>query len=146
MVGIVRRLKNNESIEEWYNTSKSVKENLNFAKENNIKVSRATLFRFCERNNINTKGNNKQQTTQTHNTMEESTQQTPIIELNKTQLTPQQIEETIKNTYQSLEEFENDFEELEQHYKPILQNDRVSNYSTRWLELLQYYQSLKITA
>lgn len=54
---MVRRIKNDEKIGEWYDISKSVKENLIFAKENNVKVSRATLFRFCERNNINTKGN-----------------------------------------------------------------------------------------
>lgn len=146
MVGIVRRLKNDENIGVWYDISKSVKENLIFAKENNIKVSRATLFRFCERNNINTKVNDKQQTKQTPNIMEESTEEKPIYELNKTQPTPQQIEETIKNTYHSLDEFENDFEELKQQYKPILEKERVSNYSNRWLELLQYYQSLKITA
>lgn len=54
---MVRRLKNDEKIGEWYDVNKSVKDNLEYAKENNIKVSRATLFRFCERNGINTKGN-----------------------------------------------------------------------------------------
>lgn len=75
MVGIVRRLKNNESIGAWYNVNKSVKENLNYAKENNIKVSQKTLYRFCERNGIDTKGEK-----------EESTQQKTIYELNKTTL------------------------------------------------------------
>lgn len=143
MVGIVRRLKNNESIGVWYDVSKSVKDNLEYAMSNQIKVSRATLFRFCERNGINTKGEKKEPTP---TLKEESTQQKPIYELNNEQLTPQEIEDIIKNTYHSLDEFENDFEELKQQYKPILEKDRVSNYSNRWLELLKYYQSMKLTA
>lgn len=143
MVGIVRRLKNNESIEEWYDISKSVKENLNYAKENNIKVSQKTLYRFCDRNGINTKGEKKEPTP---TLKEESTQEKPIYELNNEPLTPQEIEETIKNTYKSLEEFEDNFEDIKDNCKTILEKERVSNYSNKWLELLKHYQALKITA
>lgn len=128
---MVRRKKNDESIGIWYDISKSLKDNLEYAKENNIKVSRRTLYNFCDRNGINTKGNDKEQTKQTPNIMEESTQE---------------IEETIKNTYKSIEEFENNFEDLKNQFKPILEKERVSNYSNKWLELLKHYQALKITA
>lgn len=127
---MVRRKKNDENIGGWYDISKSVKENLNYAKENGIKISRRTLYNFCDRNGISTKGNDKQ----TPNIMEESTQQTPI--------TPQQIEDIIKNTYHSLDEFEDNFEDIKDKYKLILEKDRVSNYSNKWLELLKHYQAL----
>lgn len=59
---IMYKLCNDLSILAWYNVNKSVKENLNYAKENNIKVSRTTLYNFCDRNGINPKGNNKLKT------------------------------------------------------------------------------------
>lgn len=139
---VVRRKKNDESIGQWYDISKSLTENLNYAKENNIKIGKTKLYEWVKENGIDTKGNDKQ----TPNIMEESTEQKPIYELNKTQLTPQEIEETIKNTYHSLDEFENDFEDLKNQFKPILEKERVTNYSNKWLELLKHYQSLKITA
>lgn len=83
MVGIVRRLKNNESIGEWYDVSKSVKDNLEYANENGIKVSQKTLYRFCERNGIDTKGENKEIIPTLR---KESTKQKTIYELNKTTL------------------------------------------------------------
>lgn len=143
MVGIVRRIKNNESIGIWYDISKSVKDNLEYAKENNIKVSQKTLYRFCERNGINTKGEKKEPTP---TLKEESTEQKPIYQLNKTTLTPQQIEGRIKETYSNYMEFEYDYEKIKKQYKSILEKDKLSNNSTRWLELLKYYQSIKITA
>lgn len=147
---VVRKKKNDESIGQWYDISKSLKENLEFAKENNIKVSRRTLYNFCERNGINTKGEKKEHETNTpqntHNTMEESTQEKPIYELNKTQPTPQQIEDIIKNTYHSLEEFENNFDVIEKDLKSILNKDRINSYQSRWMQILMYYHTLKTTA
>lgn len=140
---VVRKIKNDANIGEWYDVSKALKENLEFAMNNNIKVSRRTLYNFCDRNSINTKGEKKEPTP---TLKEESTEEKPIYELNNEPLTPQEIEDIIKNTYHSLEEFENDFEEIKENYKLILEKDRVSNYSNRWLELLKRYQELKITA
>lgn len=47
---------NHAKIGEWYDVSESVGKNLKFAKENNIKVCRNTLKRFCKEMGINPKG------------------------------------------------------------------------------------------
>ena len=47
---------NHAKIGEWYDVSISVGKNLKFAKENDIKVCRNTLKRFCMENGINPKG------------------------------------------------------------------------------------------
>lgn len=47
---------NHAKIGEWYDTSQSVGKNLKFAKENNIKVCRNTLKKFCVENGISIKG------------------------------------------------------------------------------------------
>jgi len=54
---IVRKQLNYESIGSWYDCLKSVKENLIWAKDNNIKVSRRTLYNFCKDNMIDTNPN-----------------------------------------------------------------------------------------
>lgn len=54
---IVRKQLNYESIGSWYDCLKSVKENLIWAKENNIKVSMKTLYRFCKDNEVSTNPN-----------------------------------------------------------------------------------------
>ena len=51
---IVQKLLNYDSIREWYDVSLSVTENLQYAKEHEIKVSKRTLIRFCKDNDINT--------------------------------------------------------------------------------------------
>lgn len=50
----VQKMLNYDSIREWYDVSLSVAENLKYARDNDIKVSRRTLIRFCHENNINT--------------------------------------------------------------------------------------------
>lgn len=54
---IVRKQLNYESIGSWYNCLKSVKENLIWANDNKIKVSRRTLYNFCKDNMIDTNPN-----------------------------------------------------------------------------------------
>lgn len=49
---VVKKL-NHESIGEWYDCSKSISQNLEWAQQNNIKVSRSTLKTFCRENEIN---------------------------------------------------------------------------------------------
>ena len=53
---MVRKTLHYDEIKQWYDTTKSVKDNLLFAKENNIKVSRATLYNYCGEKGINPKG------------------------------------------------------------------------------------------
>ncbi len=53
---MVRKTLHCDEIKQWYDTTKSVKDNLLFAKENNIKVSRATLYNYCGEKGINPKG------------------------------------------------------------------------------------------
>ena len=50
----VAKMINYEAIGEWYDTGISVLENLKYANENGIKVSKMTLIRFCKENGINT--------------------------------------------------------------------------------------------
>lgn len=50
----VQKMLNYDSIRVWYDVSLSVSENLQYARDNDIKVSRRTLIRFCHENNINT--------------------------------------------------------------------------------------------
>lgn len=54
---IVRKQMNHQEIGSWYDCSLSVKDNLVWAKENNIKVSQRTLYNFCKENDINTNPN-----------------------------------------------------------------------------------------
>lgn len=54
---IVRKKINFENIARWYDTSISLKENLQIALDSDIKVSRDTLYRFCKEYNINTNPN-----------------------------------------------------------------------------------------
>jgi len=53
---VIRKKLHFEEIGGWYDISLSVKDNLKFAHDNNIKVSQKTLYRFCKDNSINTKG------------------------------------------------------------------------------------------
>ena len=50
---------NDNSIGSWYDCSVKISENLKWAKENNIKISRARLYSWCKENNINMKGDGK---------------------------------------------------------------------------------------
>ena len=43
-----------ERIGEWYDVGISIAENLKYANENGIKVSKMTLVRFCKENGIDT--------------------------------------------------------------------------------------------
>ena len=52
----VRRKLHFDDITKWYDTKKCVKDNLSFAKENNIKVSQKTLYNYCCEKGISTKG------------------------------------------------------------------------------------------
>lgn len=45
---------NFERIGEWYDVGISIAENLKYANENGIKVSKMTLVRFCKENGIDT--------------------------------------------------------------------------------------------
>jgi hypothetical protein len=45
---------NYEKIGEWYDVGSSVLENLKYADDNGIKVSKMTLIRFCKENGIST--------------------------------------------------------------------------------------------
>lgn len=49
----VAKALNQKSIGEWYDCNKSVKENLEWAQQNGIKVCRSTLKTFCIENGIN---------------------------------------------------------------------------------------------
>jgi len=53
---IVRRTLNFDKIKQWYDPTKSVKDNLKFATENNIKVGQRTLYNYCNEIGISTKG------------------------------------------------------------------------------------------
>lgn len=59
---IMYKLCNDLSILQWYDFNKSVKENLNFAKENNIKLGKTKLYEWVKENRINPKGNHKLKT------------------------------------------------------------------------------------
>ena len=52
----IRRKLNFDSIDAWYDSTKSVKENLIFAENNNIKVKKDTLYSYCKARAISTKG------------------------------------------------------------------------------------------
>lgn len=53
---IIRRKLNFEKIKQWYDPTKSVKDNLKFAQNNNIKVGHRTLYNYCYEIGISTKG------------------------------------------------------------------------------------------
>ncbi len=53
---IVRKTLNFDKIKQWYDPTKSVKENLIFAQNNNIKVGQRTLYNYCNEMGISTKG------------------------------------------------------------------------------------------
>lgn len=53
---IVRKTLNFDKIKQWYDPTKSIKDNLKFAKENNIKVGQRTLYNYCNEMGISTKG------------------------------------------------------------------------------------------
>jgi len=65
---IVRKKLNFDEISKWYDTTKSIKENLEYSKENHIKVSRATLYHFCNEYGISTKGQKANITQKSDNT------------------------------------------------------------------------------
>lgn len=65
---IVRKALNFESISKWYDPEISVMDNLRNAEENNIKVSRRTLYNYCKDNSINTKGEPRRATMQNDGT------------------------------------------------------------------------------
>ena len=85
---IIRKKLNFDEILKWYDTTKSIKENLQYAKENNIKVSRATLYNFCNEYGISTKGQkakempnitHKSENTQNHTEHEKATETIKLI-------------------------------------------------------------------
>lgn len=43
-------------IADWYDNEKSISENLTLAKERGVIVYEKSLYRYCKRNNIPTKG------------------------------------------------------------------------------------------
>lgn len=47
---------NSEAIGSWYDCSKSVKDNLEYAKEYGIKVGKTALYEWCKENGVSTKG------------------------------------------------------------------------------------------
>lgn len=47
---------NDNSIGSWYDCSKKMSENLKWARENGIKISKGRLWNWCKENNINLKG------------------------------------------------------------------------------------------
>ena len=47
---------NFDKIKQWYDSTKSVKDNLKFAQNNNIKVGQRTLYNYCNEMGISTKG------------------------------------------------------------------------------------------
>ncbi len=81
---IVRKKLNFDEISKWYDTTKSIKENLQYAKGNNIKVSQATLYNFCNEYGISTKGQKanitqKSDNTQNHTEHEKATETIKLI-------------------------------------------------------------------
>ena len=68
---VVRKKLHFEEIGGWYDISVSVGKNLQFAKENNIKVSQKTLYRFCNENGINPKGEGTKEETNNNISMKE---------------------------------------------------------------------------
>jgi len=56
MKNIIKKILNYDSISTWYDSAKSVKENLHYAEENSIETSRRTLYRYCEARRLNPKG------------------------------------------------------------------------------------------
>lgn len=85
---IVRKKLNFDDISKWYDTTKSIKENLEYSKENHIKVSRATLYNFCNEYGISTKGQkakempnitHKSENTQNHTEHEKATETIKLI-------------------------------------------------------------------
>lgn len=53
---VIMKRMNDAGIGSWYDVSKSVKQNLEFAHDNGIKVSKTTLYDWCKANSISTKG------------------------------------------------------------------------------------------
>ena len=53
---VIRRKLNFEKIKQWYDPTKSIKENYQYARENNIKVGQRTLYNYCYEMGISTKG------------------------------------------------------------------------------------------
>lgn len=60
----VRKKLRYEEIATWYDTTKTIKQNLKYAEENNIKVSERTLYNFCYYMGINPKGEPKNKRTE----------------------------------------------------------------------------------
>lgn len=56
---MITKMKNDNSIGEWYDCSMKMSDNLKWAKENGIKVSKGRLWTWCKENNINMKGDEK---------------------------------------------------------------------------------------
>lgn len=139
---VVRKIKNDESIGGWYDVSKSVKDNLEYAKENNLKVSRRTLYNFCERNGINTKGENKGEKEIDEEIKPKVTTSNTIDIIPKSS---NEIENIIKTNYPTYHDFINHFDDIKTKYKGKLEKEKNNNVS-RWMILLKYYQELKITA
>lgn len=49
----VCKILHHDEIGSWYDVCLSVTSNLQYAQSQNIKISRATLYKFCKENNIN---------------------------------------------------------------------------------------------
>ena len=56
MKNIIRKILNYDSISTWYDPTKSVYDNLKFAKDNEKKVCKDTLYSYCKACEIDTKG------------------------------------------------------------------------------------------
>ena len=99
----IRRKLNFDKIKQWYDPTKSVKENHQFAQNNNIKVGQRTLYNYCYEIGISTKGekiedtkikaeicyisSDKIQGEQTHQTQQENALQRKFKYIGSTALT-----------------------------------------------------------
>lgn len=111
MVQQARKELNHSKIGEFYDTSKSVKENLQALHDLGVKVCLATLYTFCKENAIPTKGiaNESAKPKQ----VEQATEQAKTIE--RATATPKHVERT------------------HTHERPYL---KIGNYTTTWKDIL----------
>lgn len=109
---------NHAKIGEWYDVSESVGKNLKFAKDNNIKVCRNTLKRFCKEMGINPKGEPMEEPT---NKAEISAHKSDIKQGGTTYQTEQ--ESTIQRKIKHIQ---------------YVQNDELTNYINRTKNTMYY--------
>ena len=113
---------NHAKIGEWYDVSISVGKNLKFAKENNIKVCRNTLKRFCKENGINPKGEAIKEEINNNIPMKEDTK---IKAINSDILSVEKVDGTTHHT-----QHENALQHKIKHLQYV-PNDEITNYINR---------------